>query len=215
MNNLLFYRHELSGHCHRVELFLSILGLNFTTIEVDLALGEHRQADFLRKNSFGQVPVLIDGDTVLADSNAILVYLARTYKKDSGWYPTDAEQSAQVQRFLSVASGQIANGPAAARLVTLFDAKLDYERAKDVATGVLRDLEAHLAGRDWLVGTEPTIADLAIYSYIAHAPEGGIDLEVYSNIRGWLSRIETLPGFVPMLKSTHSIPERIKGVRVL
>ena len=62
-------------------------------------------------------------------------------------------------------------------------------------------MEAHLATRDFFVGDGPTIADIALYSYTAHAPEGGVALEPYANIRAWLRRIEALPGFVPMIKS--------------
>jgi glutathione S-transferase len=61
-------------------------------------------------------------------------------------------------------------------------------------------LEGHLTGRRFLVGEAPTIADVAIYTYTAHAPEGGVSLEPYPAIRGWLERIEALPGFVPMVR---------------
>jgi glutathione S-transferase len=67
-----------------------------------------------------------------------------------------------------------------------------------VAHTVLGVLESHLDGRDWLVGNNPTIADVANYAYIAHAPEGDVTLDNYPNVRTWLGRIETLPGFVPM-----------------
>ncbi|HET6829045.1 MAG TPA: glutathione S-transferase N-terminal domain-containing protein, partial [Ramlibacter sp.] len=69
------YRMSLSGHCHRVELFLSLLGLTCELVEVDFAAGQHKQAAFLAKNPFGPIPVIEDGDVTLADSNAILVYL--------------------------------------------------------------------------------------------------------------------------------------------
>ena len=72
MNTITLYRHPLSGHSHRVQLLLSLLGLDVTLVDVDLAAGEHKQAEFLRRNRFGQVPVLEDGDSVIADSNADL-----------------------------------------------------------------------------------------------------------------------------------------------
>ena len=147
-------------------------------------------------NPFGQVPVLVDGAVVLSDSNAILVYLAKTYAAD--WYPSDPLGAAEVQRFLSMAAGDIAYGPAAARLVTVFGAKLDSERAKAVAKTAFDRLEHRMDGRNWLVGDTPTIADVAIYSYTAHAPEGGVSLKPYPNIRTLLTRIEALEGFTPM-----------------
>lgn len=191
------YRHALSGHAHRVQLFLSLLGLDHALVEGDLVEGEHKQPQFLAKNVFGQVPVLEDGDITLSDSNAILVYLARRYA-DESWYPTTPVEAARVQRWLSVAAGEINDGPANARLVTVLGADLDHERAKTIAHRLLETLESYLDGRSWLAASTPTIADIAGYSYIAHAPEGEVSLELYANVRGWLQRIETLPGFVPM-----------------
>ncbi len=198
MNNIRLYRHPLSGHSHRAQLLLSLLGLDAELVDVDLAAGEHKQAEFLARNRFGQVPVLEDGKTVIADSNAILVYLAEQYDASNTWLPIDPVAAAEVQRFLSAAAGPLAYGPAAARLVNVFGASLDHNRAIEVAHNLLGVLESHLDGRDWLVGSNPTIADLANYAYIAHAPEGDVSLESYPNVRAWLGRITALSGFVPM-----------------
>jgi glutathione S-transferase len=201
MSNIQLYRHALSGHSHRAQLLLSLLGLEAELVDVDLAAGEHKRDEFLATNSFGQLPVLVDGATVTADSNAILVYLAARYDGNNSWLPDDPVAAAEVQRFLSVAAGQIAYGPAAARLVNVFGAALDHQRAIGIAHNILGILESHLAGRDWLVGSNPTIADIANYAYIAHAPEGDVSLQRYPNVQAWLSRIAALPGFVPMQES--------------
>jgi len=201
MSAIKLYRHPLSGHAHRVEVFLSLLGMPGELIDVDLANGAHKQTGFLKKNIFGQVPVIEDGEITLSDSNAILVYLASKYDSDRNWYPEDPVTGAEIQRFLSLAAGKIAFGPAAARLVTVFGAGLDHENAKAIAHATLAVIEAHLSGKEWLVGDRPTIADVANYSYIAHAPEGDISLEAYPNIRAWLARFEALKGFVPMQKT--------------
>jgi len=198
MSTIKLYRHALSGHSHRVETFLSILGLPADIVDVDLANGAHKQPDYLAKNRFGQVPVLEDGSDTLSDSNAILVYLATRYDADRTWLPQDLVAAAEVHRFLSVAAGKIAYGPAAARLVNVFGATLDHDNAINTAHTVLADLDAHLADRNWLVTEQPTIADIANYAYIAHAPEGDVSLQDYANVRAWLQRIEQLPGFVPM-----------------
>ncbi|WP_299637956.1 glutathione S-transferase family protein [uncultured Ruegeria sp.] len=195
-NAIRIHRHPLSGHSHRIELFAKLGGINHELVDVDLLAGEHKKEPFLSLNPAGQVPVIEDGDTVVADSNAILVYLARKYAPD--WLPTDPIREAEVQKFLSLAAGDIAHGPATARLVTVFGAQLDAERPKAVANAAFARLEAHMNGREWLVGTNPTIADVAIYSYSAHAPEGNVSLDDFPNIRGLLGRIEALPGFVPM-----------------
>ena len=106
-----------------------------------------------------------------------------------------------MQKFLSLAAGEIASGPAAARLITVFGAPLDADRAAAVAKSAFDFLEAHLDPRDWLVGERASIADVAIYSYTAHAPEGNVSLAEYPNIRALLARIEALPGFVGMQRT--------------
>lgn len=201
MSNLKLYRHPLSGHAHRVELLLSILGLKADIIDVDLMQGEHKQAEFLKKNRFGQVPVLEDGEVTIADSNAILVYLASKYDNDHTWLPLEPVTAAEVQQFLSVAAGAVASGPATARLINLFGAKLDKDKAIATAHSILDLLNQHLHAREWLVGNQATIADVSNYAYIAHAPEGDISLESYPNVKAWLQRIEVLPNFIPMQSS--------------
>ncbi|HYH36965.1 MAG TPA: glutathione S-transferase [Azospirillum sp.] len=195
------YRHPLSGHAHRVELMLSLLGLPVERIDVDLKAGAHKRPEFLARNPFGQVPVIEDGDVTLADSNAILVYLAGRYDEAGRWLPRDPVAAARVQRWLSVAAGPLASGPASARLVMVFGAALDHERCKGVAAQLFAVLDRHLADSAFLAGDGPTIADVALYSYTAHAPEGGVALDAYPNIRTWLARVEALPGFVPMQRS--------------
>jgi hypothetical protein len=89
----------------------------------------------------------------------------------------DAQTAAQVQRWLSVASGQINNGPARARLITVFGAGFDPADTIDRAHAVLQVIETHLKGRQFLAADHATIADVSAYSYIAHAPEGNVSLE--------------------------------------
>ena len=201
MNPIRLYRFALSGHCHRVELMLSLLGLPCEAVDIDLIAKQQKSPEFLRKNPLGLVPVIEDGATTVADSNAILVYLATRYDTGGLWYPREAAASARVQQWLSIAAGPLAFGAAAARIIKLFGAPLDWERAANIAGGQLAHLEHHLGNREFLASEHPTIADVAMYSYTAHAPEGGIPLAPYPAIRGWLARVETLPRFVPMLKS--------------
>ena len=198
-NAIRIHRHPLSGHSHRVELFASLTGVAHELIDVDLLGGEQTREAFLSLNPLGQVPVIQDGDVTLADSNGILVYLAKKYASD--WLPEEPELAGQLQRFLSLAAGPINYGPATARLIKVFGAARDAEVAKSIATWAFQRLEAHLEARNWLVGDRPTIADVAVYSYTAHAPEGGISLEPHPNLRAWLTRIEALKGFVPMQTS--------------
>jgi len=194
------HRLLLSGHCHRVEMFLRLLDLPYETIDVDLKKGEHKTPAFLALNSFGQVPVIEDGDLVLADSNAILVYLEGKYAPGK-WMPRDPVKAARVQRWLSVAAGPVAFGPAAARAVQLFGRTDDCTPMVARANQLLQVMDGELARDAWLAGTEPTLADIANYAYIARAPEGNVSLEPYPHVKAWLARVEALPRFVPMPSS--------------
>ena len=198
------YHFSLSGHAHRARLLISLLGVPHELVEVDMAAGGHKTPAFLELNPFGQVPVLEDDGVVIVDSNAILVYVAKKAGR-TDWLPEDAHGAASVQRWLSVAAGEIAYGPAAARLVTVFGAKFNPDEVIARAHVILGRLESHLAEREWLVGNAPTIADVAIYSYVARAPEGNVDISGYPKVNALLRRIEALPGFV-------AIPETAAGL---
>ncbi|OWY34536.1 glutathione S-transferase family protein [Herbaspirillum aquaticum] len=195
---------SLSGHAHRAVLFASLLGLEAELVHVDLAGGAHKQPAFLALNPFGQVPVLEDGEVVIADSNAILVYLAKKAGR-TDWLPEDAKGAAAVQRWLSVAAGELAYGPAAARLITVFGARFNPEEVIQRAHLLLGRMEQHLATRQWLAADHPTIADVAVYSYLAGAPEGNVDLSAYPAVLGLLERIEALPGFVPFPRTAAGL----------
>ncbi|CAB3711852.1 glutathione S-transferase family protein [Achromobacter aegrifaciens] len=197
---LTFYSFPLSGHAHRVALMLSLLDVPHRKVDVDLRGGEQKRPPFLALNAFGQVPVIDDGGVVVADSTAILVYLAKRYGGQA-WLPEDPAGAAAVQRWLSAASGPLAIGPAAARLVTLFGAAYDVDSTLARAHALLKVMDGELGVRDFLAGTTPTIADVACYAYVAHAPEGNVSLEAYPHVRAWLGRIESLPRFVPMASS--------------
>ncbi len=194
------YRHPLSGHSHRVELMLSLLDVPTELVFVDLMKGAHKTPEFLALNRFGQVPVIDDNGTVLADSNGILVYLASKYGNGQ-WLPNDPVEQAKVQRWLSVAAGQISSGPATARLITVFGAGYDAADAIKRSHALLQVMEYELANSAFLAGDKATVADVAAYTYVAHAPEGNVSLEDYPNVRAWLARVEALPKFVGMQRT--------------
>ena len=199
---LTLYHSPLSGHAHRVLAMLSVLGLPYRAVEVDLAAGEQRAPAFLALNPLGEVPVLTDGEVTLRESTAALVYLAKRYDPSGRWLPGEAVQAAQVQAWLATSSKDLYEGPCQARLSAVFNLPFDQTRAKARAERLFQRLfEPHLARQAWLVGNQPTIADIANYSYIAVAPEGGIDLQQFPNVIAWLRRVEKLEGFVKMPKA--------------
>ncbi|WP_158774072.1 glutathione S-transferase family protein [Cobetia sp. L2A1] len=195
------FRNPKSGHCHRVELMLALLNIPYETVDLDMANGVHKSPEYLKISPFGQVPAIEDNGIYLSDSNAILIYLTGRYDDEQRFMPSDALAAAEVQRWLSIAAGEIASGPCAARLVTVFGASFDHEQTIARAHALLRVMESHLEQQSCLAGDDITLADIAGYSYIAHAPEGGVSLAPYPNIQAWLARVEALPGFVGMATS--------------
>ncbi|MEM7683227.1 MAG: glutathione S-transferase [Pseudomonadota bacterium] len=199
------YRNPKSGHSHRAELMMALLEVPYETVDLDMANGAHKAPDYLAISPFGQVPAIDDNDTTLSDSNGIITYLVDRYGDTAEWVGRDPVEKAQVQRWLSVAAGEIASGPCAARLVTVFGAEFDHAVCVAKSHALFRIMEDYLSDKTFLVSERPTLADVAGYSYIAHAPEGGVSLEAYPAIRSWLARIEALPNFVGM--ATSPIPE--------
>lgn len=192
------YGHEMSGNSYKVKLILELLHLDYEWIKVDLMKGEHKLSEYLALNPFGQVPLLSDGDTTLADAQAILVYLARQYGGDL-WLPLDALPLAQVVRWLSTTAGEVRQGPENARLYHLFGAtNINLERAHQKADYILTQLNNHLQTRTWLEFERPTIADVSVFPYVALARDGKIDLDAYPHVLAWIDRVKHLPGFVGM-----------------
>jgi glutathione S-transferase len=194
------YHHPLSGHSHRARLFLSLLDIPHELVLVDLAKGAHKAPDFLKLNPFGQVPVLDDDGTIVTDSVAILVYLAKKLQR-TDWLPEAPLAAAKVQKWLSVAAGELAYGPAAARLITVFGANFRADEVLGRAHTVLKQIDATLTQQNFIAASNPTVADVALYSYIASAPEGNVDLSGYAHVGAWLKRVEALPGFVEFQKT--------------
>jgi glutathione S-transferase len=201
--NLVVHGVPLSGHTHRVLSFLSILGMPYQLVESPAPV--RATAAFRALNPLGQIPVLQDGELTLADSNAILVYLARRYAPGSGWLPDEPVAAAQVQRWLSIAAGEMKHGPAAARVLTLWGGPGELAAAQAIAERLLVFMDSHVAGRRFLIGEQATLADISGYPYIARAPEGRISLEPYPHVRAWLARVEALPGALAM--PVTAIPE--------
>lgn len=192
------YGHEISGNCYKVRLLLELLTIKYEWIKVDLMKGEQKSPEYLALNPFGQVPLLVDSDTKLADAQAILVYLARQYGGDQ-WLPLEALPLAQVVRWLSIAAGEVRQGPEQARLYYLFGTtNINIERAHQKAEYILTQLNHHLSDRPWLEFEHPTIADIAVFPYIALARDGKIDLNLYPHVLRWIDRVKQLSGYIPM-----------------
>ena len=195
---LRLHGHELSGNSTKVRLLLDLAGIPCERVRVDPMKGEHKGEAFLALNPFGQVPVLEDGDTTLADAQDILYCLAAR-QGDGCRLPADLLGQARVVRWLSTAAGEVRQGPESARLHHLFGVKaIPIEPAQEKAAFLLDQLDLHLSDRLRLECDRPTIADIAMFPYVALAGDGGIDLAPYPHVRAWIARFQALPGYRPM-----------------
>jgi glutathione S-transferase len=191
------YEFALSGNCHKIRLMLSFLGLDYRSVIVNGSERQQKSTDFLSMNPFGQVPVLTDGDLILRDSQAILVYLAKQYGNGQ-WLPDEAATLADVIAWLSTAANEVSLGPNRLRLHHKFGRVINLDESTRTTETLLQILGARLEKHPYLVADHATIADIAVYPYIALSPEGNIDLNGYPAVTAWLSRLQALPGYVDM-----------------
>ena len=210
---LRLYDYVLSGSCYKVRLLAALLGIDYERVPIDFYPGnEHKQPDFLAINPAGTLPVLENGDLILAETQAILVYLASTGDSSGRWLPKDDPATlAWVMQWLAFSS-RLTDTAGAARLHDMLNRPLDVAAARRGAIGVFRELEAHLTerrfeGGTFLVGSHPTIADIACFAYVALAPDGGIEHDDFPAIRNWIYAIKSLDGFITM-PGIHVLHER-------
>lgn len=197
MTDLKLYDLNRSGNCYKVRLLLSMLRLDYRRVPIDSNAGETLTPEFKRLNPRGQIPVLADGDTVIWDSMAILVYLARRHGSEQ-WLPADPLGEARVMQWLAVSENELLYGLARARAALRFNRPFDPEQCRADARQGLKAMETQLGECHWLAADHLTIADLACYPYVSLADEAQFSLDPYPAVRAWLKRVEDLPGWVPM-----------------
>lgn len=191
------YDLDVSGNCYKVRLFAALAQIELEIVPVDFANGEHRRLPLSELNPLKQLPVLEDGKQVLRDAQAILVYLAGQYG-GLAWWPDHPYGQAEIVQWLSFAANEVQHSLNETRLVRKFGAPLDHGQALERSDAALRVLDQHLASHDWLALGRPTIAECAVYPYVALSPEGDVDLAAYPHVGRWIGRIEQLPGYLPM-----------------
>lgn len=200
MQNLTLYDCLESGNGHKVRLLLSLLNIDYTLVLKDIHKGETRTDEFLAINPNGKIPALqVENGRALAESNAILFYLA----EGTPYLPEDRFAKAQVMSWLFWEQYQHEPTVAVARF-WMHHEEMTQERktalAEKQAKGheALSLMEMNFTYADWAVGQDPTIADVALFSYTSVAEEGGFDMGRYPAIGRWLDRMASLPGFIPM-----------------
>ena len=193
------YGMKTSGNCYKVQLLLEQLGRSYRWIEIDSVTGETRTPEYLAKNPNGKVPLLeLDDGRLLAESNAILCYLA----EGSPLLPADPWQRALCLQWLFFE--QYSHEPyiAVARFICLWLAedhprRAELPRLRERGYQTLAVMEKHLGANTWFSSTSYGIADIALFGYTHCADEGGFDLGTYPAVRAWLDRVRAQPGFVP------------------
>lgn len=182
---------------YKVRILLSILGLEYELVDIDMAGMEHKKEPFLSLNPFGQMPAMQDGDYQIADSHACLTYLARKYGGDD-WLPSDAEGQAKVAEWMSKSANEVHQGPWMARAkvrrpdaITLSDEEIHAR-----CDHILGLMDAHLKDRDWLALDRASIADISCFAPISFLPDSGYATDKWANVTAWLERVKSIPGAI-------------------
>ncbi len=201
---LTLYDYADSGNTYKARLLLAQLALDYRRLELDIDKGETRTPAFLAKNPNGRVPALeLEDGTVLAESNAILCYLA----DGTPYWPAERRARAQVLQWLFFEQYSHEPYVATPRYIIRHLGR-DHARAAELPARIARGhqalavMETHLAASPFFVERRYTIADIALYAYTHVAPEADIDLAAYPAIRAWLARVAGQPGHVKMLATT-------------
>ena len=189
-----------SGNCYKVKLALTQLGLTFTWIPVDIMNSESRTPEFLAKNPNGRVPMLeLDDGTCLAESNAILWYLA----EGTPLVPDSRLARGQALQWMFFEQYSHEPNIATSRYIIRYLGNPPEKKAALAARvepgyAALGVMETHLKPNDWFAGGRYSIADIALYAYTHCAAEGGFDLARFPAIRAWLARVKSQPSHMAM-----------------
>jgi glutathione S-transferase len=196
---VLLYDNPVSGNCYKVRLILNLLGIEFERRELSVVDRSNRAEVLGGLSPSLNVPtVVLEDGRPLAESNAILWYFA----DGTPYLPDDPYERAQVLQWMFFE--QYKHEPAIAVLRFWVAISADPPPAAEIEArrvagrAALGAMERHLGDRRYLVGERFTIADIALYAYTHVAPEGGLDLEPYPAVRGWLERVAVQPGIVPI-----------------
>jgi glutathione S-transferase len=207
------YSNDESGNCYKVRLLASLLKIDLEYPEFDYFGGQHRTPEYLAINPRGEIPSLVHGKRTLTDSSAILVYLAGTYPEPgysegpSSFWSSDVGEQAEIVEWLAFSAGWISEGVRLARNIVTFGGLGGFVDTSEeahkrcISKGIksLELLQKKFEKDDWLALGRPTVADIAVFVYVALAPMGDISLEPYPAVRGWIERIKKLPGFITTL----------------
>ncbi|MDA7424029.1 glutathione S-transferase family protein [Thalassococcus lentus] len=187
-----------SGNAYKAALPLSLSGLEWEAVKVDFFAGETRTAEYRDTvNSMGEAPVLLDGDTKISQSGVIQMYIAEKSGKFGGQTPEDARE---VMRWMFWDNHKLSSQAGMTRFLMNF--LPEDKRPADVIgfmqgrlKAAYQVLDAHLDGREWIVGSGPTNADFSCCGYLFYPEPFGFERKEWANIDRWLGNIEHLDGW--------------------
>jgi glutathione S-transferase len=203
VSEITLYDFELDENCYKVRLLLSVLGLAYRKVAVNMVPGrEHLAPPLMALNPRGSLPILSDGEVVLSEAEAIMTYLARAYDDGNTWLPATPGAHGLVAMWLQFAIRDL-HAAFLARRLAMFDEPGDEVALGLAARRAFRLMEDHMTAREfdraaWFVGDKPSLADLALFPAIALSRDFGIEHEAYPALRRWMRRVRTIPGFMTM-----------------
>jgi glutathione S-transferase len=195
------YNHPLSGNCYKVRLLLNHLGIKYERIDIDIFGGEQNKPEFVALNPNKKIPVIVDGDFVMWESNAILLYLGKKFSPNP-FYSESPEAFGAISQWLFFGKTTIDPNLARARYMLRFvpeesRSEKDLISLQEAGKSALQTLNVHLKNNEFLAGSYST-ADMGCYPYINTAEEGGISLSQFPAVQNWCDRIRSQPGYVSM-----------------
>ena len=193
------YDHPLSGNSYKAKLLLSHLNVDYEKEIVDLFNGEHKTADFTKLNPNQKIPVLVDGDYIIWESNAILMYLAKKYFPNE-YLSDNPEEFGLITQWLIFGKTSIDPYLAVSRYFVKFLGEGNYDQKQldslqIQGNNTLEILNNHLSKNNFLA-TNYSIADIACYPYVFLSDEGGFDITKFPYVENWCRKIESQPGFI-------------------
>jgi glutathione S-transferase len=201
---LTLYNFDLDESCYKVRLALSLLGLEWDTISVDVIPGkEQLTPPFLAINPLGRLPILKDGDLTLSGTEAILAHLARTYDASGIWLPAGGKDFSKVMQWLNFSARDL-EITILARQHMLFDLPgCDDDALRSASVKMLRIMDDHMIaqgfeGAGWFAAQHATVADIALFPAFALSRDFGVDHDEFPALRAWARRFRKLPGFRTM-----------------
>lgn len=200
---MILHEQTESGNCYKIRLTAALLGTSIELREYDITKGETRTPEFMADvNANGRIPVLQIDDRFIPESNAACYYLA----EGSSLLPTDRFDHADMLRWMfweqyshepNIATLRFWSGWIGIDKLTQAQ-QLQVPLKREAGNAALKLMDEHLAGRDWFVGTEMSLADICLFAYTHVADGGGFDLEGYPNVTAWIERVKAQPRFLPI-----------------